>query len=290
MLFILLALFWGGSFVFIKEVIEVVPSFSAAFYRVFFAFIFLSLIYAKKFKWPKDLKSSELALLIFGSLCSVGIPFSLLFWGEQYITGGMAGVLNGTVPLWTLIIGVAFFPGMVRFTKIKLLGVFVGAIGIICIFYPKLNYSGEGHELWGLLAIIFMSGFYAIGINLNNKIIFLKDKISNETNLILQQFFSMIYLFFVALFFDGVPTFNFFSNLSATAGIFYLSFLSTAIAFMIFMKLIKDIGPVRASSVTFFVPIVALSLDIAINHNVPMNIQLIGTVVILVSLIFIKKD
>ena len=100
----------------------------------------------------------------------IGLPFSLLFWGEKFISPSIAGVINGTVPFWTLIIAVSFFSGMKDITFRKILGLLAGFIGIAFIFGPKINLTGSENEIWGLISVTGMAVSYSVGINLNKTI------------------------------------------------------------------------------------------------------------------------
>ncbi len=289
LLFILLALFWGGSFIAIKVLIQEIPSFSAAFLRVFFASIFLMIIFLPKMirkKEKLDLKTISISSVT--GLFSIGIPFSLLFWGEMFIAPSLAGVLNGTVPFWTLVIAIIFFKDTEKVTKRKLIGLALGFIGITFIFAPKLQFSGSTSELKGIVAIIAMAISYAIGINLNKKILS-RYQIETSYNLIIQHIISSIYLLTIILFFEDFPSLDIILIPKNLLSILYLSLFSTTLAFIIFFKLIRELGPVKASTVTFFVPAIALILDSIINAQRLNYTEAIGTTIIFMSMNFLRQ-
>jgi drug/metabolite transporter (DMT)-like permease len=287
--FTLCALFWGGSFVAIKFTVDILPSFHSAFYRVFLATIFLIILSFKKIKVPY-LSKNEWLLIIKASLFSIGIPFSLLFWGEQFIPGAIAGVINGTVPIWTLLVGVYLFSTHRKLEKSKLIGITIGLIGIFLIFLPKISLKGEIEEIYGMISVLGMAISYGVGINFNNKVISIFHKINSQTNLIVQQGISAIFIFIISLYFNGVPDLSLLDNSTVVTSILYLSFFSTALAYILFYKLIMNIGAVRASTVTFFVPIIAMALDAMITGFIPGKYQILGAFIILLSLYFLKKD
>ena len=288
-LFFALALFWGGSFVAIKYLINDVPSFTAAFYRVFFAVIFLSLIYSRSIKIPKGFFGKELLYSLLAGMFSIGIPFGLLFWGERYISASLAGVLNGTVPFWTLLIGIIFLNKINRVSKEKVLGLVTGFIGISLIFGPRIKFDGNILELQGLFAVLLMAISYGIGINLNRAILTKNKIISGPISLISQHIVSALYLGCVALYMDGVPDLTLLLKPDVAISLFYLSFFSTTLAFIIFFKLIKEVGSVEASSVTFFVPAIALIIDILIFGHSLSILEGLGTVIIFVSMFLLRE-
>lgn len=284
-----LALFWGGSFIAIKNLIHDVPSFTGAFYRVFFSLLFLLIIYATRLTWPKNVNYKELVMTAMTGLFSVGIPFSLLFWGEMFVSPSIAGVINGTVPFWTLIVGILFFSGMKDITFKKVFGLILGFAGLICIFGPKLNFSGEMSEIYGLFAIIGMAVSYSIGINLNKNLLVENKQFTGKLNLVVQQFSAMIYLALVVLVTDGVPDLKLLLVPANGLAVLYLSLFSTCIAFIIFYKLIEEVGPIKASTVTFFVPPIALLLDNLVYGTKLSILECLGALIILCSMILLKQ-
>lgn len=290
LLFILLAIFWGGSFLAIQNTIEIIPSFTSAFYRVFFSTIFIFIFFHKDLFSLKKIPSKEIIISALTGLCAVGIPFGLLFWGEKYVSPSVAAIINGTVPLWTLLFSVTVFGDKTILNFTKKLGVILGIIGLFFIFYPKLILKNEALELYGLLAIFFMAISYAIGINLNRKIQITNKHLSNRQNLIVQQFSSAVFLLLSCLVIDGVPNLNLLTYKIVAGSIFYLSFFSTALAFIIFYRLIRTLGSVKAASVTYFVPAVALILDnLIFKRSLLMN-EYIGSVIVFVSIYFLQRD
>lgn len=287
-LFTTLAIFWGGSFVAIKEVLTALPSFTGAFYRILFSFIFLIIIYSRKIKFPQGFWGKELIQISICGLFSIAIPFSLLFLGEMHISPSMAGVLNGTVPFWTLIIGIIFFNTGSKTTKSQIMGLVVGFIGIIFIFAPKLAFRGDTNEIWGLFLVTVMAGSYSIGINLNKKIMGQTTIIPRHLNLIVQQFVSVIFLAVIVFAVDGTPDISLLNSHSVLGSILYLAFFSTCIAYIIFYKLIHEIGAVKASTVTFFVPPIALALDAVIYGRELTSFELIGAGIILLSMVLLR--
>lgn len=289
-LFILISFFWGGSFVAIKYLIEDVPSFTSAFYRVFFSIIFLFIIYLGKLKLPKGWWGKELIYVCITGLCSLGIPFALLFWGERYVSPSMAGVLNGTVPFWTLIVSLLLFDGTRNIDNKKVIGLILGFIGITLIFGPKVKMSGDENEILGLIAILSMAFSYSIGINLNKRILSSNKIIVKHTNTIIQQIVSALFLLMTMLTFDGVPDLSLIIIPKNLFSIIYLSLFSTCIAFIIFYHLIHEFGAVKASTVTFFVPPIALGLDAIIYGQRLSFFEMTGAAIIILSMFFLKDN
>lgn len=288
LLFSILACFWGGSFVAIKYLIHEVPSFTAAFYRVAFSVIFLLIIYARKLDLPKGFFGKELFMSAFAGVCSIGIPFALLFLGEASIAPSLAGIINGTVPFWTLVIGILFFGELKNLTFNKILGLVLGFCGMLLIFAPKLATQNAQSELFGLVCVLGMAVFYSIGINLNNRLLCNHKIVTGHLNTIAQQISSVILLFLVVLATNGVPDTSLLLKPINGFSVLYLSLFSTCIAFIIFYHLIKEMGAVRASTVTFFVPAVAMTLDSLIYGTKLGLFEISGATTIIVSMVFLR--
>lgn len=289
LLFSLLALFWGGSFVAIKNLIHDVPSTTGAFYRVFFSVLFLVLIYNRKIRITKIKNLKEIFASGITGLCLIGIPFSLLFWGEKFISPSIAGVLNGTVPIWATLISIMLFNGKQDITKLKMLGIMTGFGGLCIIFLPKIKLNGDMNEIYGLIAVLGMAIFYGLGTNFSKHLVAKNKEIIGQTNVFIQQVFALIYLTVLMLINDGLPDFTLLSNPSIGASVLYLSLLSTTVAFIIFHHLIAHYGPVKTSTVTFFIPPVSLLIDNVFYGTKLSSYEIIGALIILSSM-YLMRD
>lgn len=291
-LFFLLALFWGGSFLAIKNIVEKVPPFTSAFYRLFASTLFLVIIYRKDLmKFLKiNVPIKEIFRCAVTGLCSIAIPFAFLFWGEKYISPSLAAIINGTVPLWTIGLSVLFFEGRNELSFSKLLGLMLGTLGLIIIFLPKLSFQNRSLEVFGILSVIAMAIFYGLGVNLNKILISKNKNILFKQSLIIQQTVSTIFLFLLMIIVEGLPDLNLILVPKILLSVGYLAFFSTALGFIIFYKLINSIGPVKASTVTFFSPAVAVLLDNIFNSRQLQPNEYSGATIVFVSLYFLQKN
>ncbi|MCB9059920.1 MAG: DMT family transporter [Halobacteriovoraceae bacterium] len=289
-LFVLISIFWGGSFIAINELIGTVPPITSAFYRVLFSILFIILIYGKEIRFSCSKFKIELARSSMAGLFSIGFPFCLLFWGEQFIGPSIAGIMNGTVPFWTLIISMFFFEGKQNITIVKILGLLFGLIGMLFIFYPKINIAGNLNELKGLIALTGMAFFYAFGINYNRRVLCKNKKIIKGLNTFSQQLSSLIFIGIILLFTEGFPNLKLLTQQKVILSILYLSFFSTTLAFIIFYRLIRVFGSLKTSSVTFFIPVVAMILDYLINARILNTYEITGAIIILLSMFLINSN
>ena len=285
--FLLLAAFWSGSFVAIKAVVIYVPPFFAAMLRVGLALVFLSLIFGflkKSVAVPFNLRWR---IWIMG-LFSQGLPFFFLFYGEQFISPGLAGILNGTVPIWTLIFSL-MSPQTRNFSSFKCIGLLTGLIGICVIFWPLLNFNTSHFALLGTLSLLMMAISYAIGNLLNQRMLSGQTKLDFYANIYHQHWGSLIFLMLASMLFEHWPSSRLLLHTPIiwTASI-YMGLFSTAIAWIIYYHLIREWDAVRASAVMYIVPIMAIFWDFIFFHNRPQWTEGLGVTAILLGVLIIQ--
>lgn len=290
-LFVLLAAFWGGSFVAIKIALKSIePSFAASL-RLLVAFValyFVFLLQKKKLSLSKAFRGRVWML----GVLSIALPFGLLFWGEQSVAPGIAGILNGSVPIWTSLI-LFFFIRTQDKEDIHLKSVFgivLGFAGILLVFFPILQKSLEA-ELLGALAIVAMAVCYALG-NILNRIILTNGKgISVSAAVFHQHLASVISLFIFSYIVVGSPDWaGFLKDRDAVYAIIYLGVCSTALALSIYFYLLKEWGSVKVSSVAYLIPVFAILFDWMIFSNTPGLYGFLGISLIFIGVFFIRTS
>ncbi|MGC1854201.1 MAG: DMT family transporter [Candidatus Aquirickettsiella sp.] len=285
--FFLLAAFWSGSFVAIKAVVLHVPPFFGAMLRVGLALIFLSLIFCflkKSVAVPFNLRWRIWIIGLFAQ----GFPFFFLFYGEQHISAGLTGILNGTVPIWTLVFSL-ISPKTRNFSFLKCIGLFTGLLGICIIFWPLLNFNSAHSALLGTISVLLMAISYSIGNLLNQHMLSGQTKLDFYANIYQQHWASLIFLMLTSLLFEHWPS----SSLLLHTPIIwvasiYMGLFSTAIAWIIYYYLIREWDAVRASAVMYVVPIMAILWDFVFFHNRPQWTEGLGVIAILLGVILIQ--
>jgi drug/metabolite transporter (DMT)-like permease len=126
----LLSLIWGGSFFFIKVLLESFGPWSITFIRCFFGVVtLLAIILLKREKF--QIKNLPWKALIIIGLLNSAIPWTLIGFSETRISSSLAAVLNASTPLWTLIIGILFF--RLSATIYQFAGIVAGFCGILIL-------------------------------------------------------------------------------------------------------------------------------------------------------------
>lgn len=283
--FLLLGLFWGGSFLGISESIKGFSPFFAVTLRIAIAVIFSGLyLLIKKPVFPAK---KYILLATFNGIVGLGIPWALLFWGEQYVTPALSSIINSTSTIFTVIFAAFMLKNTPdRITWNKTLGIIIGFIGIAVIFGPFVS-AKSAKSIEGLAAILLMAVLYGFSIA------FLKifaDKLSCMMILFFEAVGGLIIIVPIALI-DGfnnyfvVPEFLF----RSTVAILYLGIFSTSIAMLLFYKLLKNVGSIQAAAVTYIVPIVSIALDWFVLDKWIGNHALFGALIVFAALRMINR-
>lgn len=284
-LFILLALLWSGSFINIKIVVTQFPPVFCALMRVAVSFVCLLVVFMSLRKNIFTLSKQYWRLWV-GGLFTQGLPFALLFFGEKFVAPGLASIINSTVTIWSLLLGMLIFQDFTHTTPTKMIGIGLGFIGIIFIFFPFIH--GSENSLIGMLAITGMAISYALGSLINQHVIFKHMKVGLELTLLHQHLASILFLLAVSLSIETWPAFTNLWNLKTVLAFLYLGVMATAIAWMIYFYLIKEWGAIRAVSVMYLVPMLAIVWDALFLHVMPKHNELLGMAAILSGVILIQ--
>ncbi len=288
--FVLLAFFWGTAYVGVKYNVDVVDPYFSAFLRTFIGFIFFGSWFLIKRKSVFLPRKEAWRPWLAGWLI-MGMPFVFLYWGQRFIPAGTGGIFNGTVPLWVFIIAAFTLKGEDSFTWRKAAGVFLGLAGLLCVFSPaviKFSEAMDKTALYGSISLLLMALCYGAG-NVLTKYILSKE-ISLEQNIFHQYFFSTVFLGFVCLSAGAkLPGAEIFEP-KVFISIIYVAIFSSAVALLLLFKLLKSWGALKASAVTYFVPFVAVGSDMLLNGRVPDKYEIIGLLIIIVSLLLIQFE
>jgi len=270
---------WAGSFICIEIALEQYSFLFIAFIRIFFAALFfLPIIYYKKLSFPKD--SKTWAIIILASLLNNSLPFSLLAWGQQYVTASTASIVLAVGPFIALVLS-HFVTKDEKFTFFKLLGVVFGFLGIVLLLADGFK-SEDPNAFYGQIAILFASmGYIVSGLLLR--------KLHNTSTIITSTSMficASLILFPFVLYFDAF-IYESYLNTSFYALIF-LALIPTAFASIIRIKIIQSVGVQFMSLVTYLIPLFTIFWAFIIFDESPKDITYISLFLVLLGL-FIRK-
>jgi drug/metabolite transporter (DMT)-like permease len=250
-LFTVLTLIWGTSFILIKQGLKVFSPDEVGALRVTAASVFLLPLALIKLK---EVKAGDYWKLFASGMMAVFIPAFLFATAQTHMASSNAGILNALSPIFTMIIG-AFLFGQ-RFKGPAIVGIILGFAGAAVLSISQADGAIAGFNAYALL-IVLACFFY--GSNLN----FVKFVVPNIPSITITSVSILLTGPFAAVYLFGFTGFT--SKLSEQPGawqaagfVCLLALLSTAIAILIFNRLIKLTTPLFASSVTYVMPIVAV--------------------------------
>lgn len=285
-LLISLSLIWGSSFILMNKGMytsdhEKIFSFEqVGALRMLIASIALSPFALKALKKIKDKKILTGVLIV--GISGNFIPAFLFPFAQTGLTSGFAGMLNSFTPIFTVIIGFTIFGN--KLGKSQILGMFIGTIGIVFLMYSGSQVALTGN--WTHIAAILLATLmYAISVNT------IKYKLSDLKAIEVSSiaFFLLLVPSLIAIF-STKTHLTLFENPNASYGLIFigtLSILGTAIAVILFNELIKNSSTVFASSVTYFIPVVAVAIGLLFNET--LSIWQIGSMaIVLLGVFFIN--
>lgn len=269
-----LVLIWGSSFILIKRGLEVYSSLEVGAIRIFISFILLLPFALKRLNKVPRKKIITIAII---GLIGTGLPAFLFAKAQTQITSSLAGILNSLTPLFTLVLGLIFFSQKTRYLNVT--GVLLGLIGAVGLIYSTSNGSFEFHFSFAIYAII-ATMLYAIQ---SNMIKYYLNDVPSITIASLGFFIIGIPTTLILFFFTNFPHVIAYhpKGFSAFLYIALLGFLASAIAIIIYNKLVQMTNAVFATSVTYFVPVLALIWGIADGERFSLASFLFAGVILL---------
>ncbi len=269
-----LSVLWGGSFFFVEVVISDLPPLTIVTLRVALAAIVLwtfALIIGLK---PPKTYGSWIAFLIMGLLNNV-IPFTLIVWGQLYIASGLAAILNATTPLFTVIVAGLFLVDE-RPTPIKLVGVAVGFVGVILMIGPKVL-GGIGADVIAQGAVLVAALSYAFAGVFGRRFKTMgTDPIVTAAG---QVTASSAVLAPIAFYIERPLNLEIPGG-ETIAALMSLAILSTAVAYVLYFRILASAGATNLLLVTFLIPVSAILLGSFVLGETLELIHYIGMILI----------
>lgn len=250
-LLLLLSLIWGTSFILIKQGLKVFAPDEVGALRVTAASLFLLPFAVTRLR---ELSKDDYFKLFVSGLMGIFFPAFLFAWAQTRLESSLAGILNTLSPLWTMMLGGLFFGQ--KFKGYTIVGIIISFGGAIILTLSRSAGSISGFNTYGLL-IVLACALY--GTNLN----WLKFKVHNLGSITITSVALLLIGPLAAIYLFGFTSFT--TKLVEVPGawqalgfIVILALMSTAVANLIFTKLVKISTPLFASSVTYIMPIVAV--------------------------------
>ncbi|MGY4824519.1 DMT family transporter [Stutzerimonas kunmingensis] len=244
-----LAAIWGASFLFLRIIAPVLGTFPTAFFRVLLATAgLLVILLLLRTRW--DFRGKLGLCLVLGVINS-GVPFALYSVAAQLVPAGYSAIFNATTPMMGVLIGALFFAE--ELTLAKIIGVFSGLGGVALLMrIGPVPFDTE--LLLGALACLGATACYGFGGFLTRRWINQGEGLDSEVVAFGSQLgaaLCLLPLFGLSLL--NAPPVNW-GDSTVWLSLLGLGLVCTAFAYILYFRLLADIGPVKTLTVTFLIP------------------------------------
>lgn len=273
---LLVSILWGGSFLFVRLlVLDGLEPLQIVSIRMQLAAIFILPFFLNKLK-KYSFHDHGFSFVLIGIL-NTALPFTLFSYASLKLGAGSLSILQATVPILTALLLFSLYRN--EFSFRKLTGVLLGFAGLFVLVGP----SSSLDTFSGILCLVASISYAVAGIYLAKT----PEKLSNSfigMGSILVG--AVIMLPFLLNYTSSLST------ISSTSWLYLalLGIINTSLAYVIFIKLIKRIGPINASYVTYFVPLSSISLGIIFLDEVITTTLVIGALMILSGVFLSNKQ
>ncbi len=274
-----LSVLWGGSFFFTGVAVKELPPFTIVVLRVGGAALILNVaIRLMGLQMPRQ-GGVWLAFFVMGFLNNA-VPFSLFVWGQTHIASGLASILNATTPLFTVIVA-HIFTADEKMTGNRLAGVLIGLFGV-AVMIGRSAFGGVGLEHLGEslpaeLACLGAALSYGFAGVYGRR--FKRLGIAPMLTATGQVTASSVLLLPVALLAEHPWTLPV-PSLQVVAALIGIAALSTALAYVLYFRILATAGATNLLLVTFLIPVSAIILGTLVLREPLVGTQLLGMALI----------
>ncbi|WP_206185471.1 DMT family transporter [Sphingosinicella sp. CPCC 101087] len=250
-----LSVLWGGSFFFIDVAVDSVNPLTLVLVRVTIAAAILLAVLKATGRPLPFARATSIPFLVL-ALLNNAIPFTLFAWGQQHIASGLASILNATTPLWAVLV-THFLTADEKATPLKVAGVAVGFAGVAVMIGGDLLLDISGENLLAQLACLGATLCYALaGVHARR---FRAMGVPPMTVSAGQLLACALVMLPMVLLFEP-PWRATAPEPGAMLAILGLAVFSTALAYILYFRLIETAGATNAILVTFLIPATAILL------------------------------
>lgn len=253
-LLLLLSLLWGGAFFLAAVAVREIPPLTLVALRTCLAALTLALVLRLRGEaWP--LKAGALPVFLVMGLLNNLLPFTLLFWAQTVIPSGLASILNATTPIFAITVA-HFLLADERMAANKAAGIGFGFLGVVVLLGGDLL-DGRSLALLGMLACLGAALSYGLAGVYGRRF---KAMGLAATQVAFGQLAATTLMMIPLVTLFDRPWNLPLPGLPAIASVIALAVVSTALAYVIFFRLLASAGAVNTSLVTLLVPVGAILL------------------------------
>ncbi len=273
-LLITLSVLWGGSFFFTGVAVKELPTFTVVVGRVVLAAITLLLVMRiMGMKIPTGIHVWR-AFFAMGFLNNV-VPFTLIVWGQTHVASGVASILNAATPLFTVVVA-HYLTSDEKMTASRLLGVIVGLVGV-AVMIGIDSMRGLGVDLLAPVAILGATLAYAFAGVYGRR--FKALGVTPMGTATGQMAASSVMLLPVMVLVDQPWTLPL-PSVGALGALVGMAVLSTALAYILYFRILATAGATNLLLVAFLIPVSAILLGIGFLEETLLPKHLLGMALI----------
>jgi drug/metabolite transporter (DMT)-like permease len=249
-----LSVLWGGSFFFTGVALRALPPLTLVVLRVGLAALILAVV-LRAIRLPMPRGSRVWAAFFGMGLLNNVVLFSLIVWGQTQIASGLAAILNATTPLATVLVA-HFLITDEKMTRNRVAGVLIGLLGVALMIGPD-TLRGLGTEVLAQLAVLGASVSYAFAGVFGRR--FGRMGIDPMATATGQVTASTLLRLPVALLVERPWTLPM-PSLTVCGAVLGIAALSTALAYVLYFRILSTAGATNLLLVTFLIPVSAILL------------------------------
>ena len=277
----ILSLIWGTSYILIKKGLVGLSPLQLGAFRIIFTTIFLFLI---GFRSLFRITKAQWGWVALSALLGTFLPVFLFAYAETQIDSSIASILNSLVPLFTIFLGFLLFK--IAFTRNQVIGVILGLLGAAILIFQGAEVNPDQNYLFAGLVVI-AALCYAGNANI------LKSKLQEVSSLAIAvgNFSVMLIPAVIVLYFAGGMQLDV-AEPAIRSSLLYvviLAFFGTALAKILFNKLVQISSAVFSTSVTYLIPIVGIFWGLLDGERFTL-IHLLGAGVILAGVYLVNAN
>jgi drug/metabolite transporter (DMT)-like permease len=280
-LLLVLGTLWGSSYLFIKVGVGEVPPLTLVGGRLILSAVLLWILLLASGQ-PVPRRRAQWGTYAVVGLLSGLVPYTLVAWGEQYISSSLAALLQSTMPMFTVMLAHFLVPDE-RLTGIKIVGVVIGFVGVGILLLPDLR-QGVRANVLGQLAIVGSSLSYAAST------VFARSRMRGQPPLVSttgQITMALVFTLPLSLLIDR--PFDLSPSWAALGAWIGLAILGTVLAYILYYALIDRESATFVSTVTYIIPISGLILG-ALVLGEPLSLTFFVSLgLILVGVLLVRR-
>jgi drug/metabolite transporter (DMT)-like permease len=283
LLYLIVILSWGTSWLAIKFQIDAAPPTVSVAYRFLLAgalLISFAFFRGEKLKFSRQdhLRIATQAVFLF---C---LNYIFIYFSEKYIVSGLVSVIFSTMAFMNILNARIFLQQ--PFQKRTIVATLVGFLGIIVLFQGELQrLSGDGHLFLGIGLCLVAAYSASLG-----NIVSVKNQ-ARKIPLIPSTAYGMLYggLLTLIIGLTRGESFHFPATVSFISSLVYLSVMASIVAFLAYLTLLQRMGPAKAAYSTFVFPLVAITLSVMFEHYILTTENIVGIMMIIAGNILVMR-